>query len=186
MAMAMARRPTRARPVALAPLTVPLTARSTPVRRMAWPTRSPRFRSRAPGEDRSTSLPGWVSRSARARPSLRRGSRRPKEPSRPPWRDRRDGDELEGAAPSSRGAEPLERDGRRRAVAHVRLARTMGRVDRQGDRRPRRVGRNATARFGARSGPAFEEQGVETAGQPDAPEHEADREERSRHIRCGR
>ena len=102
--MAMARRPTMARLVALArltaPLTAPLTARSARVRRMAWPTRSPRFRSRAPGEDRSISLPAWGSRSVRARPSLRRGSRRPKEPSRLPRRDRRDGDELAGAAPS--------------------------------------------------------------------------------------
>jgi hypothetical protein len=31
---------------------------------------------------------------------------------------------------------------------------------------------------------ALEEQGVEIACQPDAPEHEADREERSRHMWC--
>ena len=43
-----------------------------------------------------------------------------------------------------------------------------------------------TARFGARSGSALEEQSVETACQPDAPEHEADGEERSRHIWCRR
>ena len=82
----MARRPARVGPMALEPLTVLSTALWTSVSRMAWPTRPSRSRSRATGSARSTSLPGWVSRSARGRPSLRRGSRRPTGPSRLPSR----------------------------------------------------------------------------------------------------